>query len=312
MRQAGRYMQEYRSLRDKYSFLDLCKNPELIVSVTKLPIEKFHFDAAIVFSDILLILEALGMNVRFEEGIGPIVEGKDLKEIEKSSEDKIKSSLNFVYTGIKELKKELKVPLIGFVGAPFTVLSYVVEGRSSKDLKKTKMLMQEDPHLFEKLLEIITEATIFHVQGQIQAGCDALQIFDSWANFLDMQQFEKYSVQVVDKILKKIDHFPTIFFCKGSSSFYERVAEIQPSALSIDWMSNIREMRKKLGGNIVLQGNLDPDILCEDIEVVKKEVKSLLQSMQGDPAFIFNLGHGIKPHTPEKNVQLLVDLIHGR
>lgn len=311
MRQAGRYMSRYRELRQKYSFLEMCHQPDLVTKVTLLPIEQFGMDAAILFSDILVIPEAMGLGLRFEEQAGPIFERPittehDIENLPMSET----SLLNFVFEGIKQLKTQLKVPLIGFCGAPFTVASYMIEGKTSRDFKKTKKWMLTNPKQFHALLEKVTDWSIDYLNQQIEAGVDAIQVFDSWANTLAHRQFREYSLHYLNKILKGIHKsVPSIVFCRGSSVFAPQLAEINPSAIGLDWNCQIHEMRNRIAGKVALQGNLDPSILYAPSSTLKKEVKGILESMKGDQGFIFNLGHGIFPDVSESAIQTLVECV---
>ncbi len=307
MRQAGRYMASYQALRAKHSFLGLCKTPDLIAQVTLLPIAEFGFDAAIVFSDILLIAEAMGLDLRFEEGKGPILGPclKDKSSLETLYNRQILSELSFVFEGIKLLKKSLKVPLIGFSGAPFTVASYMIEGQSNRELLKTKEWLFHDPDSFHELLDLIADYTIEYINAQIDAGVDAIQLFDSWAHVLAARQFEEFSLRYMKKIISKMKKCPVIVFCRGSSIFYESLASLKPDCISLDWQSDVKTVRKKIAG-ISLQGNLDPDILLQDTKIVEREARAILKAMKDDPGYIFNLGHGILPKTPIANVHALV------
>lgn len=312
MRQAGRYMSSYRALRHKYSFLEMCHHPDLIAQVTMLPIEQFGFDAAILFSDILLILEAMGRGLRFEENLGPIIERtvQSCEEIDSIGIPDL-SSLECVTQGIKRLKSTLKVPLIGFSGAPFTVASYLIEGKTSRELKKTKQFMLSKPKEFHRLLKKISDWTIPLLQLQIDAGVDALQVFDSWANTLGHAQFREFSLEYL-KII--VDHFknsniPIILFCRGSSVFAKDLVEIQPAGISLDWNCHLMKMREVIPSTIAIQGNLDPAILYAPPSVIKQEAFSLLQGMKGDKGYIFNLGHGISPDMTERAVKILVDCV---
>jgi uroporphyrinogen decarboxylase len=311
MRQAGRYMESYRTLRQKHTFLGMCKNPELIAQVTELPITSFGFDAAIVFSDILLITEAFGFTVRFEEGEGPILEPalQSPEDVEKLVVDDIEQRLSYVFEGVRLLKKQLQVPLLGFAGAPFTIASYMIEGKSSKDLKKTKEWMYKQPKSFQKLLDLIGDAVAIYLNKLIDQGVDAIQIFDSWAQVLAYPQFEEFSLFPMQRVMKQLKPCPIILFCRGSSYFFDGLASIKPQGISLDWQCDLAEVRKKVASNITLQGNLDPHVLFADEKVVKKEAKAILDKMGKDPAFIFNLGHGVLPHTPEDNVKALVECV---
>jgi uroporphyrinogen decarboxylase len=313
MRQAGRYMPDYRAIRARHSFLEMCHQPELIAEVTQLPIKAFGMDAAILFSDILVTAEALGVGLSFEDGRGPVVarplnNEKDVKNLPQvNAEEK----LGYVAEGIKLVRRQLEVPLIGFCGAPFTVASYMIEGGSSSDLKKTKQWMLTNPESFHSLLEKITDLTLDYLTLQMDAGVDAIQIFDSWANQLGWNQFSEYSYKYMKKLTDyvKARQVPVILFCKGSSVFAPLLKEALPSAISLDSNCNMAAMRKVIPFNIAIQGNLDPDILYAPHYKIEQEVRDLLNTMHGDPAFIFNLGHGIKPDTPYDAVRVLVDTV---
>lgn len=311
MRQAGRYMPEYRAIRKKHSFLSMCHEPELIAEVTELPIRAFDMDAAILFSDILVIPEAFDVGLRFDDGIGPIIERpvRSKEEIPKCIN--ITEKLSYVKEGIELLKPRLSVPLIGFAGAPFTVASYMIEGKTSKSLSLTKEWMFKDPAGFHALLNTITEATISYLQMQEKAGVDAIQIFDSWANALAPKQFEEYSLFYMNKIKESLS-LPTILFCRGSSLTAGKIAALKPAGISIDWNGSISDIRREIGPSIALQGNLDPDVLMAPPDILKEEIRSLLDSMKGDPGYIFNLGHGILPHTNPDAVKVLVETIRER
>jgi uroporphyrinogen decarboxylase len=312
MRQAGRYLPEYRALRAKHSFLEMCHTPELATEITHMPIKRFGFDAAIVFSDILVVGEAMGGHLHFDEGIGPIFDNpvRNEKDIQSLSEKNIEHKLHYVSQTIKALKKDLKVPLIGFAGAPFTVASYLVEGKSSRDLKTTKKWIFSHPESFHSLMDKITQATIDYLNMQIDSGVDALQIFDTWANYLGPTQFQEFSQNYLNKILKGLKrNIPVILFCKGSAAYAPMLAQINPSGISVDWNCTLSDMRKYIPVPIALQGNLDPDTLYGSQEVIRKEVGRLLRSMSGDKGFIFNLGHGILPDIPIQSVETLVETI---
>lgn len=312
MRQAGRYMPEYRNLRKKYSFLEMCHQPELIAEVTKLPIDAFGMDAAILFSDILVIPEAFNLGLSFEENKGPIIHRPihTKADIDDLQMPNVKESLKYVSDGIKGLLPCLKVPLIGFSGAPFTVASYMIEGGSSRDLKKTKQFMIRDPLSFHELLTKITESTIDYLNLQIEAGVQALQIFDSWAGHLSNDHFRAFSLEYLNKILKGIKKdIPVILFCKGSSFFAPQLAELKPAGISIDWQADLGTLRKNIPQHIALQGNMDPDVLYGPKPVIVAETQKILKSMKGEPGFIFNLGHGMQPDMSPDSVKILVETI---
>lgn len=314
MRQAGRHLASYRTLRQKYSFLEMCHEPDLITQVTMLPIHAYQVDAAILFSDILVVAEAMGVGLRFEDQIGPLIdrpissrEDIDLLPLPSPGE------LEYVPNGIRQLKLQLKVPLVGFCGAPFTVASYMIEGKTSKNHKKTKQWMLKDPIGFHLLLKKIADWSIYYLKLQIAAGVDAVQIFDSWANTLSHHAFREFSLAYLEYILNGIRStgVPVILFCRGSSVFAPQLAHINPAGIGLDWSCHMGEMRKTIPASIALQGNLDPDILYAPIPRIKQEVQRLLNEMEGDPGFIFNLGHGLPPDVTEDAVRALINTAKG-
>lgn len=315
MRQAGRYMPAYRALRQKYSFLEMCHHPDLITEVTLLPIQSFGMDAAILFSDILIVPEAMGLGLQFKDDVGPIIENPitSVQDIDRiGMPDAI--SYSFLQKGIQQLKKILKVPLIGFSGAPFTVASYMIEGKTSRDHKKTKQMMLSHPLDFHRLLKKIADWTLHYLNKQIDSGVDVIQIFDSWANALGYTQFCEYSLSYLSYILEGLKHrnIPVILFCKGSSVFAPQLAQIKPSGISLDWNCDITHMRQWIPSSIAIQGNLDPHILYAPKEMIIKETNRILDGMENDPGFIFNLGHGILPDIPEESVRTLVECVKSR
>ena len=315
MRQAGRYLPEYQRIRAQHSFWDMCHNPELIVEVTQLPLKRYALDAAVLFSDILFIPEVLGCGVSFIEGIGPVLEKKvtDRKEIETLAKPDVREVLSPVYTAIRALKQELGVPLIGFCGGVYTVASYMIEGRSSRDLRNTKRWMYEDPEGFHQLLQLLTDLSIQHLKEQAKAGADVLQVFDSWAHTLPHRQFMEFSLPYMRQIVDAFrpSGIPILLFCRGSSSYYHELASAQPAGISLDWNADLSKVRHEVGPDLVLQGNLDPQLLCFQPQAVQQEADALLKQMHGDPAFIVNLGHGITPEARLDSVQALVDVVHS-
>lgn len=315
MRQAGRHLASYRALRQRYCFLQMCHEPELIEQVTMLPVDFYQMDGAILFSDILVIPEAMGVGLRFEEHMGPIIERPllTLADIHALPSPDV-SKLQYVANGIVRLRKTLKVPLIGFCGAPFTLASYMIEGRSSRDLKKTKQWMLKDPQGFHALLKKIADWSVAYLQMQIDAGVQAIQIFDSWANALSHYAFREFSLAYLDHLFNQISHrqIPVILFCRGSSVFASQLAELKPAAIGLDWNCRIGDMRRLIDPAIALQGNLDPDILYAPLATIEKEVDRILNEMDDQPGFIFNLGHGVSPDVSEEAVKTLVHCVKRR
>lgn len=314
MRQAGRFMKEYWEIKNKYSFLEMCKTPEIAADVTMLPIDLLGVDAAILFSDILVTPEAMGGDLSFEQGVGPRFSNpvRNLQDAENLNVDCL-DKLQYVADAIKVIQQRLdgKVPLIGFAGAPFTILSYLVEGASSKDFKRTKTLLNNEPELAHYILQKIADVTIGYLNMQVEAGVNALQLFDSWALALswnDYQEFgHKYNKYILDNINRK--DVPVISFCKGSSVFAPIMAEANPDVVSVDWNADLLNIKKSLPAGMAVQGNLDPFVLYADKPVIKKKILDLFERMRGEDGFIFNLGHGIMPDIPFDNVKYAVEVI---
>jgi uroporphyrinogen decarboxylase len=315
MRQAGRYMKEYRALRKKYSFLGLCKNPELAAQVTLQPIEKFNLDAAIIFSDILIPLEPMGVEFEFAKGEGPVFHHplRGMKDVEKLRIFEPEEELSFLMGAIQIVRKELegKVPLIGFSGAPFTLASYMIEGGHSKNYILTKSLMYQDRPTWDALMGKISEVLIRYLNAQIRSGVQALQLFDSWVGCLSPRDYEEYilpySKKVIHGVGKKV---PLIHFATSSSTLLDLMREAGGDVIGVDWRMNIAEAWARLGYDVAIQGNLDPVILLASLELIEKEVKRILNSVGGRPGHIFNLGHGILPNTPPDHVTALVEMVH--
>ena len=300
MRQAGRYMPHYRLLREKHTLSEMFHNPELATQVTLQPVEHLGVDAAILFSDILVIAEAFGLQVDFQgvggPKIGPAVETAE--QVDALAYIPVEKSLCYVFETIRNLKKRLNVPLIGFSGAPFTVASYF------SSLAHVQQWIQQDPPSFHRLLSKIAEATLCYLKAQIQAGVDAIQIFDSWANTLNDAQFAIFCVPYLKQIVEALrpSGIPVILFCRDSSLRAKELAEIQPAAISFDWHCSMQELRRQVPSSIAVQGNLNPAFLKGCPREIEKEVRELLTSMQGKRGFIVNLGHGVTPDTPFENV----------
>lgn len=299
MRQAGRYMPQYQSLRKKQSLIDMFHDVEKVVEVTLLPIHLLNVDAAILFSDILSVCDGLGVGWEFVEGKGPVI-AEPVIPGWKFNKRPVDVAYSHIIKAIRTLKNELKVPLLGFAGAPFTIASYLIGGEH-----KTKRWLYTEPESFGHLLDEICDATIEYLNCQIEAGVDAVQIFDSWANLLNTPSFRRYSLHYMDKIIRGIKKVPVILFCRGSCFFAEELASINPACISCDWSQEMAQIRKKIP--LPLQGNLDPMILQSSKSRILQEADSLLNAMRGDPGYIFNLGHGILPETPFENVRTLVN-----
>ncbi len=314
MRQAGRFMKEYWEIKNKYSFLEMCKTPELAADVTMLPVDLLGIDAAILFSDILVTPEAMGGDLSFTNGIGPRFSNPVRTQVDVDAlETDVSHKLQYVADAIKVIQQRLnsKIPLIGFAGAPFTVMSYLVEGGSSKDFKLTKLMLHNQPELAHQLLSKIAKVTVDYLNLQIEAGVNAVQIFDSWAQALSWDDYKEFSHNYITDIINKLNRkdIPVISFCKGSSVFAPLMAEAKPDVISIDWNVDLLDIKKRLPQGIAVQGNLDPHILYADKKVIKERIHKLFERMRGEDGFIFNLGHGIMPDIPFDNVKYAVELI---
>lgn len=297
MRQAGRYLPEYKALRKHHSLLKMFLTPELIAEVTLMPIQRFGMDASILFSDILMIAKGMGLKLDFENG--PTVEPYVSRQSWQRLDWDIKQ-MDPVLEGIRKIKAISSTPLIGFCGGPFTVSTYLIS-------EEERSVWMEDGQ-FSSFLDRLTDHSIDYLKAQISAGVDVIQIFDSWACLLDDTQWEKWSLRPLQKIVQAIG-VPVIIFMRGSSKRAERIAQIHPAAISLDWERPIQEVRKKI--SLPLQGNLDPAVLLRPINEVRIAAKEILDSMRQDPGFIFNLGHGVLPTTPVEAVEALFETVAG-
>ena len=313
MRQAGRFMPEYWEIKNKYSFLKMCKTPEIAADVTMLPVDLLGIDAAILFSDILVTAEAMGGDLSFEQGVGPrfsnpVRSKADAENLAVDCLDK----LQYVADAIRVIQQRLNgsIPLIGFAGAPFTILSYLVEGGSSKDFKRTKLLLNNEPQLAHYILQKIADVTIQYLNMQIDAGVNAVQLFDSWAIALSWNDYRDFSHYYNKYILANIKRsVPVISFCKGSSVFAPMMAEANPDVISVDWNADLKNIKQALPAGIAVQGNLDPFVLYADKKVITEKIHQLFERMRDQNGFIFNLGHGIMPDIPFDNVKHAIEVV---
>ncbi len=315
MRQAGRYMEEYRRIRLKYSILDVCKTPELAAEVTLQPIERFPFDAAIIFADILLPLEPMGLTLTFDEGEGPVLHNPvrtraDVEALRLIDGDE----LRFVMDAIALARKALagRVPLIGFAGAPFTLASYAIEGGGSRNYIETKRLMYGEPAVWHRLMDKLARVVSGYLRHQIQAGAQAVQLFDSWVGCLSPEDYREYVQPHVRLIFDGLKHHnvPMIHFGTGTATLLELMKDAGGTVMGVDWRVPLSEARRRLGRDVALQGNMDPVALFAPVHEIERRVQSILREAGDDPGFIFNLGHGILPKTPIEHVQAAIDLVH--
>lgn len=313
MRQAGRYLPEYRALREKYGFFERCQTPELACEITIQPVDLVGVDAAILFSDILVVPLAMGLEVQLVEQKGPVLPepiqtANDLNRIRVPD---VHETLQYVFDAIRLIKQELngRVPLIGFAGAPWTLLCYMVQGKGSKTFDEAKAFCYTRPELAHQLLQMITDTTIEYLKAQVAAGADAVQIFDSWGGLLSPQDFEIISLKYIRQIVNAIkDEVPTIIFAKGAWFALEEMASTGAAGLGIDWCIKPQLARQFAGENVTLQGNFDPAKLLSPVPVIQKEVKQMLQAF-GRGKHIANLGHGILPNVPVDHARAFVDTV---
>ena len=321
MRQAGRYMPEYRAVRKNFkNFLDMCKNPEVCCELALQPINAFNLDAAILFSDILTIPDALGLGVKFLEGEGPVFDNpikisKDVINLPDFEPD----NLSYVYKAVSNIKNALpkNIPLIGFSGSPWTLAAYSIEGRSSKNFEYTKSFIsnnEEEAHIF---LQKLTDACFIYLKKQVEAGADVIQIFDSWANLLSKKDYETYSLNYIRSLISKLKEdqvtasIPIILFAREPEISCNKMVKVQADCLSLYWKTKDIDLAF-LNGKVALQGNLNPEILLQEDNVIKNEADRILKQFKNYDGYVFNLGHGITPNIDPGKIKLLTDHIRSR
>jgi len=318
MRQAGRYMPEYRKVRKNFkNFLDMCKNPEVCCELALQPIEAFKLDAAILFSDILTVPDAFGLGVKFVENEGPIFENpvrstSDIKNLNTFDPE----SLNYVYKTVSSIKNELpeNIPLIGFSGSPWTLAAYSIEGKSSKDFVTTIDFIKSNKEEAHYFLSRLTDACFLYLRKQVQAGADVIQIFDSWANVLNSEELVEYSINYTKSLIDALkkdqvtSNTPVILFSRDPKCNAETLINTSADCISLYWGMNKFDL-DKANGKIAIQGNLNPSILLESKDVIKKETYKILEKFKDFPGYIFNLGHGITPDIDPENIKYLTDIV---
>jgi uroporphyrinogen decarboxylase len=316
MRQAGRYLPEYRAIREKVSFLELCKTPELAAEVTIQPVDIIGVDAAIIFSDILVIPEAMGMELSIEDRMGPLFSkpirsAEDVNALSKiDPTDKLKYVLDAVYLTKRELNG--RVPIIGFAGSPFTLLTYMVEGKGTKSFSNIKRFIFQQPKTAHKLLDLLADNILDYLLAKIEAGSDLVQIFDTWGGILSPHHFEEFSLSYMDKIvngLKLETDKPIILFSKGIGPSFEKLKYTKTNVIGIDWTIDIADALDKVGRAKALQGNLDPTVLYASEDIIAKETDRILSAVGKNNGHIFNLGHGIHPDTEPAKLKFLADYV---
>ncbi len=315
MRQAGRYMPEYRKLRARFSFLELCKNPEAAAEVTLLPVERLGVDAAIIFADILLPLEPMGVGLEFAKGEGPVIHRplRSEADLQRLQAVDVPSSVPFVFEAIRTVRRALdgRRPLIGFAGAPFTLASYLIEGGPSTDYVHTKRLMHDDPGTWQALMEKLAATTIQYLTGQIAAGCEAVQLFDSWVGTLSPGDYRAGALPYTRAVIKGLPPgVPVIHFGTGTAGLLELMREAGGDVIGLDWRVDLGEAWKRVGYDVAVQGNLDPAVLLAKPSEIRRQVQAILERAGGRPGHIFNLGHGVLPETPVEHAVALVEMVH--
>jgi len=318
MRQAGRYMSEYRALRERYSLLELCRTPDLATEVTLQPIRKIELDAAILFSDLLLPLEPMGIPFDFVKGEGPAIE-KPLRteaDLDAVRRFEPRESLGYVLDAVRQIKRELdgKVPLIGFAGAPFTLASYAIEGGHSTSFAHTKSLMYGSPAAWHRFAGLIADIIGDYLVAQVEAGVDVVQVFDSWVGALNARDYREFIMPHTKRIFERVAPLgvPTIHFGVGTGSILAEIREAGGDVIGADWRTPLDEAWQKIGFDRAIQGNLDPTLLFAPIDRMLAAADDVLERAGGRPGHIFNLGHGILPSTPVEHVQALARHVHQR
>jgi len=320
MRQAGRYLPEYRQLRSEAgSFMNLCTNPEFACEATMQPLRRFPLDAAILFSDILTIPDAMGLGLHFEQGEGPKFEkvirtAADVKNLKHPDPSR---SLGYVMDAVKLIRTTLagEVPLIGFSGSPWTLATYMVEGGSSKSFSKIKNMIYAEPQTAHQLLDKLADAVTDYLNAQIESGVQAIQIFDTWGGVLAPKMFKEFSIHYLEKVVSGLhrsydgQRIPVVLFCKGCNSHLEALADTGCDGLGVDWTISLGEARRRVGDRVALQGNLDPAIMLTSPQTIEQQVKMALESFGKGSGHVFNLGHGVTPEVDPENMLVLAQSV---
>jgi uroporphyrinogen decarboxylase len=315
MRQAGRYMREYQAVRAKHSILEVCKTPELAAQVTLQPIERFSLDAAIIFADILLPLEPMGIELEFVETEGPLIKNPVRS---RAAVDRLRmlegEELGYVYDAVRLARRALegRVPLIGFAGAPFTLASYAIEGGGSRHYIETKQFMYREPDGWHRLMDKLARVVTGYLRQQIRAGAQAVQVFDSWVGCLSPSDYAEYVMPHVQLIFDGLKHerVPLIHFGTGTAALLPLMREAGGDVIGVDWRVHLDEAWSRVGYDVAIQGNLDPVALFAPLHEIERRIEDILRRAAGRPGHIFNLGHGILPNTPVESVAAAVELVH--
>jgi uroporphyrinogen decarboxylase len=322
MRQAGRYLPEYRATRKKAGdFLTLCKTPELACEVTLQPLDRFELDAAILFSDILTIPDAMGLGLQFKEGDGPSFSKpvRSRKDIDNLAVPDPHAELRYVVDAVALIRRELdgRVPLIGFSGSPWTLATYMVEGGSSKEFSQVKGMLYDAPNDMQKLLDILSDSVAAYLNAQIEAGAQAVMIFDTWGGALTPEDYREYSLSSMIRIVEQLHRthdghqIPVTLFSKGANHSLTNLSVSGANAVGLDWTVNIADAKKLIKENVALQGNLDPSVLYSSVESVQAHAKKIIDDYAHNTGHVFNLGHGIHPAIDPEKVKALVDFVHS-
>ena len=315
MRQAGRFLPEYRKIRERHDVISICKNPDLCAEVTSLPVKILGVDAAIMFADIMLPLEGMGVKFEIKEGLGPLIQEpiRSLDSVGALTNLNPKDDVPYVLEAIAQVKKTLNVPLIGFSGAPFTLASYLIEGRPTRDFLNTKMLMYRDPKTWHSLMNELATAMASYLRTQVKAGVDVVQLFDSWVGCLSPQDYHQYVLPHSRRIFKELEEtgVPCIHFGTGTSNLLEEMKQAGGDVFGVDWRIPIDVAWGRLGSGVGIQGNLDPAVLLGTSELIKSQAGDILMRTKGRLGHIFNLGHGMLPDTSPERVIELVNFVHN-
>jgi uroporphyrinogen decarboxylase len=315
MRQAGRYMPEYRAMRARHGFLELCKNPEAAAEVTLQPVARLGVDAAILFADILLVLEPLGIGLEFTQGEGPHIARpvRSAADVRRLQPVVVGEAVPFVFETVRLVRKALsdRVPLIGFAGAPFTLASYLIEGGPSREFLHTKRLMHEEPAAWLALMSMLCDVTAAYVNGQIAAGAQAIQLFDSWVGTLSPADYREHVLPHTRDVIQRVTPgVPVIHFGTGTAGLLELMKAAGGDVIGLDWRVEIGDAWDRLGPDVAVQGNLDPALLLAGIARIRRGVTEILDAVGGRPGHVFNLGHGILKETPVDHAIALVEMVH--